>query len=129
MRRAVLGIEIPVLCHAPQMAPVGVCRVCTVDVAGAAYCKPRCIRPAEEAWSVQTSSERVRKARATLVELLLAEHPTPCIRHAATHDCELETLAAREGVNRVALRPAPGPARVGRLVGHHPRRPLRLHPL
>ena len=30
-----LGIEIPVLCHAPQMAPVGVCRVCTVDVAGA----------------------------------------------------------------------------------------------
>ena len=30
-----LGIEIPVLCHAPHMVPVGVCRVCTVDVAGA----------------------------------------------------------------------------------------------
>ena len=104
-----LGIEIPVLCHAPQMAPVGVCRVCTVDVAGARVLQAACIRPAEEGMVVQTSSERVRKARATLVELLLAEHPTPCIRHAATHDCELETLAAREGVtaSRFAPRPAP----------------------
>src|SRR5439155_8217091 len=104
-----LGIEIPVLCHAPQMAPVGVCRVCTVDVAGARVLQAACIRPAEDGMVVQTSSDRVRKARATLVELLLAEHPTPCIRHAATHDCELETLAAREGVtaSRFAPRPAP----------------------
>ena len=55
-----LGIEIPVLCHAPQMAPVGVCRVCTVDVAGARVLQAACIRPAEEGMVVQTSSERVR---------------------------------------------------------------------
>src|SRR5713226_83987 len=90
-----LGIEIPVLCHAPQMAPVGVFRVCTVAVAGARVLPAACIRPAEDGMVVQTNSERVRKARATLLELLLAEHPTPCIRQAATHDCELETLAAR----------------------------------
>src|SRR5947209_8077190 len=40
---------------------------------------------------------------------LVAAHPAPCIRHAATHDCEPETLAAREGVtaSRFAPRPAP----------------------
>jgi len=104
-----LGIEIPVLCHVPQMAPVGVCRVCTVDVAGARVLQAACIRPAEDGMVVQTNSERVRKARATLLELLLAEHPTPCIRQAATHDCELETLAARDGVtaSRFAPRSAP----------------------
>src|SRR5712692_8689126 len=104
-----LGIEIPVLCHAPQMTPVGVCRVCTVDVTGARVLQAACIRPAEDGMVVQTNSERVRKARATLLELLLAEHPTPCIRQAATHDCELETLAARDGVtaSRFAPRPAP----------------------
>ncbi len=104
-----LGIEVPVLCHAPHMAPVGVCRVCTVDVAGARLLPAACIRPAENGMVVQTNSERVRKARATLLELLLADHPTPCIRQAATHDCELETLAARDGVtaSRFAARPAP----------------------
>jgi CRP-like cAMP-binding protein len=104
-----LGIEIPVLCHAPHMAPVGVCRVCTVDVAGARVLPAACIRPAESGMVVQTNSERVRKARATLLELLLADHPTPCIRQVATHDCELETLAARDGVtaSRFAPRPAP----------------------
>jgi CRP-like cAMP-binding protein/Fe-S-cluster-containing hydrogenase component 2 len=104
-----LGIEIPVLCHAPHMAPAGVCRVCTVDVAGARVLPAACIRPAETGMVVQTNSERVRKARATLLELLLADHPTPCIRQAATRDCELEALAAREGVtaSRFAARPGP----------------------
>src|SRR5712692_7576147 len=90
-----LGIEIPVLCHAPHMAPVGVCRVCAVDVTGARVLQAACIRPAEAGMVVQTNSERVQKARVTLLELLLADHPTPCIRQAATRDCELETLAAR----------------------------------
>jgi len=100
-----LGIEIPVLCHAPHMAPVGVCRVCTVDVEGARVLPAACVRPAEGGMVVQTNSDRVRKARATLLELLLADHPTPCIRQAATHDCELETLAARDGVTAARFAP------------------------
>ena len=50
-----LGIEIPVLCHAPHMAPVGVCRVCTVDVAGARLLPAACVRPAESGMVVQTT--------------------------------------------------------------------------
>ena len=40
-----VGIEIPVLCHDPRMEAVGVCRVCAVDVGGAALvasCVRRC---------------------------------------------------------------------------------------
>ena len=29
------GIEIPVLCHDPKLKPVGVCRLCAVEVEGA----------------------------------------------------------------------------------------------
>ena len=28
------GIEIPTLCHDPKLAPVGVCRMCVVEVEG-----------------------------------------------------------------------------------------------
>src|SRR5439155_23030852 len=69
-----LGIEIPVLCHAPQMAPVGVCRVCTVDVAGARVLQGAGIRPREEGMVVQTSSDRRRKAPPPPAQLPPAQH-------------------------------------------------------
>ena len=28
------GIRIPVLCHQPRLRPVGVCRMCVVDIGG-----------------------------------------------------------------------------------------------
>ena len=93
-----LGIDIPVLCHAQNMTPVGVCRVCCVDVEGARVMQAACIRPADQGMAVETNSERVRVARAMLAELLLSDHPVPCARQTASGDCELEALAAREGV-------------------------------
>jgi len=41
-----VGIEIPTLCHAQHQTPVGVCRVCTVEVAGARVLAASCIRHA-----------------------------------------------------------------------------------
>ena len=48
-----MGIDIPVLCHSPRMRPVGVCRVCVVDLAGshgdvAAYLDLQCERELSE---------------------------------------------------------------------------------
>ncbi len=40
----------------------------------------------------------MRRARRTLAELLLADHPSPCERQQATADCELERLGAAYGV-------------------------------
>jgi formate dehydrogenase major subunit len=57
-----------------------------------------CIRKAEAGMVVHTETERVRTARRMLVELLLADHPTPCVKQQQTGDCELEALAAAMGL-------------------------------
>src|SRR5579862_7101429 len=86
------GIAIPTLCHQQNETPVGVCRLCVVDV-GARVFTASCVRPVEPGMVVQTASEKVQKARHTLVEMLMADHPSPCARQQHSGDCELETLA------------------------------------
>ena len=92
------GIAIPTLCHQQNENPVGVCRVCVVDV-GARVFAASCVRPAENGMTVTTNSDRVRGARRTLVELLMTDHPSPCARQQHSGDCELETLAKQEGIS------------------------------
>src|SRR5437667_6674239 len=70
------GIDIPVLCHQPRLQPVGVCRLCVVDVGGRVLAAS-CVRPCEDGMRVQTGGERVEKQRRLLVALLLSDHPTP----------------------------------------------------
>ena len=93
-----IGAEIPTLCHETKLNPVGVCRVCVVEVEGGRVLAPSCCRPVEEGMVVKTTSERVKNSQKMLVELLMADHPTPCERHRKTGDCELEVLAERLGV-------------------------------
>jgi len=47
---------------------------------------------------VSTNSEKVLSARKTLLELLMADHPSPCARQKNSGDCELETLAQAAGI-------------------------------
>src|SRR5213082_654172 len=68
------GIPIPTLCHQQNETPVGVCRVCVVDV-GARVFAAACVRPAENNMVVNTGSDKVKRARRTLIELLMADHP------------------------------------------------------
>jgi CRP-like cAMP-binding protein/flavoprotein len=91
------GIAIPVLCHAQNERPVGVCRVCVVDC-GENVLQASCVRPAENGMRVFTASARVRKHRRMILELLMSDHPSPCARQRASGDCELETQAAAEGI-------------------------------
>ena len=92
------GIEIPVLCHSPNLDPVAVCRVCAVQVQGARVFPAACIRAAEEGMVVHTHSEVVRRARRMVVELLLADHPRPCEKHRVFGNCELERLGEQMGI-------------------------------
>ena len=94
------GIAVPVLCHAQHQTPVAVCRVCAVDVKNARVLAAACIRPVENGMEVLTASERVQQVRRTLYEVLLADHPAPCLRQQATGDCELETQAAEAGLRQ-----------------------------
>src|SRR5256714_8546424 len=68
------GIAIPALCHSPRLRPVGVCRMCVVDVGGRVLAAS-CVRPCEDGMNVQTGGDRVEKQRRMLTALLLAEHP------------------------------------------------------
>src|SRR6188768_3541930 len=47
------GIDIPVLCHDERYDPVGVCRMCVVDVGGRVLAAA-CVRPCEEGMEVTT---------------------------------------------------------------------------
>jgi CRP-like cAMP-binding protein/Fe-S-cluster-containing dehydrogenase component len=91
------GVAIPTLCHLQSQTPVGVCRLCVVDT-GARVLSAACVRPVEPGMKVVTNSEKVVAARKTLLELLMADHPSPCNRQKHSGDCELETLAKAAGV-------------------------------
>jgi len=102
------GIPIPTLCHQQNEGPVGVCRVCTVDVGARVYAAS-CIRQVEPGMTVKTNTEGVLAARRTLVELLMADHPSPCMRQRNSGDCELETLAGLAGITEPRFAKRAGP--------------------
>ncbi len=90
------GVEIPVLCHDPRLRPVGVCRVCVVEL-GDGRIAPACVRTCEPDMAVRTATERIEQHRAMLLRLLLAEHPLPCDA-GRIGSCELERLGQRYGL-------------------------------
>src|SRR5246127_3540028 len=90
-------VSIPTLCHLQNETPVGVCRLCLVDT-GARVLTASCVRPVEPGMKVLTNSEKVLSARKTLLELLMADHPSPCARQEKSGDCELEGLAKAAGI-------------------------------
>jgi iron-only hydrogenase group A len=59
---------------------------------------PSCAFPVSDGMKVSTHSERVRRARKTIVELLLANHPGDCLVCVRCGDCELQNLAREFGV-------------------------------
>src|SRR6202140_2023406 len=91
------GIPIPTLCHLQNETPVGVCRLCVVDT-GARVLSASCVRPVEPGMKVETQSSKVLAARKTVLELLMADHPSPCARQEKSGDCELESLAKSAGI-------------------------------
>ncbi len=92
------GIDIPTLCHQQNENPVGVCRVCVVEIERNRVLQASCVRPAENGMVVHTNSDKVQGPRHTLVEMLMADHPSPCTRQQHSGDCQLEALAKDEGI-------------------------------
>jgi len=64
------GIDIPTICFHEATTSNALCRLCVVEVEGQRLLQPSCIVPAAEGMKVQTRSERVVRARRTLLELL-----------------------------------------------------------
>ncbi len=93
------GIEIPTLCHHPELKPAGRCRVCVIEVDDgekvriAASCKEQ----VKANVVVKTNSERIRKTRTALLSKMLKSHSPDCVICKTTDGC-LVVKPAREYV-------------------------------
>lgn len=87
------GIRVPTLCNMKDFTPTGACRMCIVEVEGKENLIPSCSYPVEEWMKIKTHSPRVLKARKTIVELLLSNHPDDCLYCERNGNCELQKHA------------------------------------
>jgi NADH-quinone oxidoreductase subunit G/NADP-reducing hydrogenase subunit HndD len=94
------GIKVPTLCHMEDLFPSGACRMCVVEVDGQANLVPSCAYPVSAGMKVQTHSPRALRARKTIVELLLSNHPDDCLYCVRNNNCLLQDLSAELGVRQ-----------------------------
>lgn len=100
-----VDIKIPTLCHLHLHGNIenkpASCRVCVVEVEGRRNLAPACDTPVSEGMVVYTNSVRAVKARRTVVELLLSNHPQDCLICEKNGNCELQKMAADMGIHRI----------------------------
>jgi NADH dehydrogenase/NADH:ubiquinone oxidoreductase subunit G len=65
-------IKTPLICYHDATTPEGICRQCVVEVAGRRTLLPACVTLVSEGMLVQSESERVKRARRTILEMLNA---------------------------------------------------------
>jgi len=88
-----MGIDIPTLCHDDRLAPYGGCRMCLVEVEGARGPMPACATVISDGMQIQTHTDKIRKLRKFVLELLLSNHPLDCPVCEAAGDCRLQDYA------------------------------------
>jgi len=101
-----VDIEIPTLCHLNLHDLKAVnrsasCRVCVVEVEGRGPLSPSCSTYVSEGMVIRTNTPRAVKARRTMVELLLSDHPKDCLTCEKNQHCDLQRLAADLGVREI----------------------------
>ncbi|MBC8449130.1 MAG: (2Fe-2S)-binding protein [Chloroflexi bacterium] len=97
---ATVGIKIPTLCHHPALEPIGVCRVCLVEVARQRTLQPACTFKVTEGMEIWTHSPKVEEARRFVLELILSDHPLDCMTCERAGNCELQDLAYQYGIKQ-----------------------------
>ncbi len=113
------GIDIPVFCYHPKMEPVGMCRMCLVEIGrpmmdrntgqpilddqGKAKLQfgPKletaCTTPVSEGMVVLTQSEKARAGQKSTLEFLLTSHPLDCPICDKGGECPLQNLTLAHG--------------------------------
>ena len=98
------GIHIPRFCWHKRLDPVGMCRMCLVEIdtpRGKALV-PSCTTQVSEELSVETESDTVKKAQEGVLEFLLINHPLDCPICDKAGECPLQdqTMAYGPGESR-----------------------------
>lgn len=96
---AKVGVEIPTYCYHPGLTIVGQCRICFVEIEGAPRLVTACSTPAQEGMAVLTASEKVREARAAVMEFLLENHPLDCPVCDQAGECLLQDHSVEHGTD------------------------------
>ena len=96
-----LGIDIPTLCHLDGLSERGGCRLCLVEMQGSPRLFAACTTVVQEGMVVFTHTERLVRYRQMIIEMLLAERNHICAVCVMNGRCELQSLAARLGVDHV----------------------------
>lgn len=111
--------DIPVFCYHPKLKPVGMCRMCLVDVgrvqrdratgqpvlddkgqpkvAFGPKLETACTTPVEEGMVVVGVSDKVKEGRDDIIEFLLTSHPLDCPICDKGGECPLQNLTMRHG--------------------------------
>lgn len=90
-------IKIPTLCYHKELTPYGACRLCLVEVVagGRTGLEASCVYKVTEGLEVKTDTEKVKKARKIVFELLMARCP----------DAEkIRKLAAEYGITKTRIK-------------------------
>lgn len=123
----IIGNDIPVFCYHPKMEPVGMCRMCLVEIGrpviDRATGQPQlnedgtpkiqfgpkldtaCTTPVSDGMVVRTLTEKVVAGRKEILEFLLTSHPLDCPICDKGGECPLQnlTMAHGPGMSRFLL--------------------------
>ncbi len=93
------GTYIPRFCWHPRMNPVGMCRMCLVEVEGprGTMLVPACTTPVNDGMVVHTESPVAKKAQEDVLEFLLINHPLDCPVCDKGGECPLQDQTMSHG--------------------------------
>jgi len=92
------GVDVPHYCWHPKLSIDGSCRLCQVEVEGQPKLQIACNTPVQDGMVVRTDTERVKRAREGVMELLLVNHPLDCPICDQAGECKLQDYAFDYGL-------------------------------
>ena len=94
------GMNVPTFCYRPDLTSFGACRMCVVEVEGRGI-QSSCTMPPEAGLKIHLNTERTRRIRKTVLELLLANHDRNCLTCEKSGNCELQQYAEEYGIRTI----------------------------
>lgn len=95
-----LGVEVPRFCYHDRLSVPANCRMCLVELEGAPKPVASCAMACGDNMVVRTKSEKVKKARKGVMEMMLINHPLDCPICDQGGECDLQDQAVAYGFDR-----------------------------
>ncbi|MGD9153298.1 MAG: formate dehydrogenase subunit alpha [Gammaproteobacteria bacterium] len=99
------NIYIPNICYNSDLRPVGICRLCLVDIGHPKGPVTACNTPVTEGMKVKTETAQINTVRSTTIKLLLNYHCGSCLECGKNTHCELQKAANYIGIRDKDLEP------------------------